>query len=492
MRRRYTISALAVAGLSAALFQVTPAAAKQGVTVTITPASPRANYPHLTVTEPSGDRRSGYIFAGPKYDGARPVGAAVGPMIVDDRGRPVWFKNLPGGTRATDVREQIYNGKPAITYWQGGTGVNPGVGVGDNYILNQHYNVVRIVHGHGTQVADQHEFLLTPGHSAILVAYDPVRADASAEGGSANQLVLDCVVQEINLATSQVVFEWHSLDHVPLGDSYTTAPAAAPDTPWDYFHINSVKVDTDFNLLISGRHTSTVYKVDRHSGKVLWRLGGKRSSFTMGPGASFNWQHDVEAVRPNVYRLFDNEWNQIPPAPVGTESRVLYIRIDTAAHTARKTHQIVYPGAGLLAGSQGNAQSLPNGNTFVGWGAADHISEFTSAQQMIFDAQFPVGYNTYRAYRQPWSGMPATSPFIRISSPGGQQQFDVMWNGATKVARWRVLGGPAADQLQMIGSTAWNGYDTAFRISNAPAFLRVVAIDASGNVLGRTGVRQTS
>jgi hypothetical protein len=493
--RRSTTSALAVAALAAALFTAgsVPADAHRQGGVTITPTTPRANFPKLTVTTRLPGRAPGFIFAGAKFDGVRPAGAPVGPMITDDRGRPVWFLNLPGGTRATDVRTQTYRGKRVLTYWQGGTGVNPGVGVGDDYILNQHYKVIRVVHGHGVQVADQHEFLLTPGNTAIIVSYHEVRADASAVGGSANQDVLDCVVQEIDLDTSQVVFEWHSLTHVPLKNSYSPAPSGQPDTPWDYFHINSVKIDTDHNLLISGRHTWAVYKVDRHSGKVLWRLGGKNPSFTPGVGTVFSWQHDAEAVAPDVYRIFDNHWNQVPPAPANTQSRVLYIRVDTTTHTATRVRRITYPiSPGLLAGSQGNAQTLSNGDVFVGWGAADHISEFTPSGQMIFDATFPAGFNTYRAYRESWVGTPDSEPFIRIKSPGGNTRFDVLWNGASTVARWRLLGGSNPNNLTIIGTTPWNGYDTAFTLSSVPTFLRAVALNSAGKKIGRTGIRQTT
>jgi hypothetical protein len=486
-------SALAVTGLVAAFFTTgaAPAGAHQRARVTITPATPRAKFPKLDVTTRRPGRAPGYIFAGPKFDGPRPAGAPVGPMIVDDRGRPVWFQNLPGGTRATDVRVQTYRGQPVLTYWQGGTGANPGVGIGDDYILNEHYQVIRIVHGHGAQQADQHEFLLTPGNTAIIVSYQEVRADASALGGSANQDVLDGVVQEINLKTSRVVFEWHSLSHVPLNNSYTVPPAGQPNEPWDYFHINSVKIDTDHNLLISGRHTWAVYKVDRHTGKVIWRLGGKHPSFEMGRGTGFQWQHDVEAAGFHLYRIFDNHWNQIPPQPTGVQSRVLWVKVNTATDVARRVKVLTYPGnGGLLAGSQGNAQSLPNGNLFVGWGAADHISEFTPTSRMVFDASFPTGYNTYRAYRSAWVGTPASNPFLRITSPGGRLQFDAVWNGASTVKRWRIFGGPGRSRLRFLGTTPWNGYDTAFRLSRAPAYVRAVAVNASGQVIGRTGTRQ--
>jgi len=259
---------------------------------------------------------------------------------------------------------------------------------------------------------------------------------------------------------------------------------------WDYFHINSVKIDRDHNLLVSARHAWTVYKVDRHSGKVIWRLGGKHPSFTMGAGTDFQWQHDVEAAGFHLYRIFDNNWNQIPPPPSGVQSQVLWVQVNTATHVATRVNALTYPAnGGLLAGSQGNAQALPNGNLVVGWGAADHITEFTPPGQMVFDASFPAGFNTYRAYKAPWVGTPDSRPYMRITSPGGNLQFDVLWNGASTVATWRLLGGTDPNHLNVLGTTPWTGYDTAFTLSSAPTYLRAVAVNSSGVTIGRTRIR---
>ena len=111
--------------------------------------------------------------------------------------------------------------------------------------------------------------------------------DLSSVGGPKEGTVLDGIVQEVDIETGEVLFEWHSLDHVGL-DEYLEM------TRYDYFHINSIDVDHDSNLLISSRNTSTVYKVDRRTGKILWRLGGKSSDFEMGEGARFA----LPALRP--------------------------------------------------------------------------------------------------------------------------------------------------------------------------------------------------
>jgi hypothetical protein len=92
-----------------------------------------------------------------------------------------------------------------------------------------------------------------------------------------------------------VLFEWHSLDHVGLDESYKDLPEEAGGT-FDYFHINSIEVDHDSNLLVSARNTFTVYKIDRRSGEIIWRLGGKKSDFEMGPGTWMRYQHDASPM----------------------------------------------------------------------------------------------------------------------------------------------------------------------------------------------------
>jgi len=138
------------------------------------------------------------------------------------------------------------------------------------------------------------------------------------------------------------------------------------ESPYDYFHINAVNLDSDGNLLISGRHTWTVYKIDRATGAMLWRLGGKSSDFTLGPGAQFAWQHDPLPAGDGTIRLFDNEGNG--STRVLSHSRVIWLHLDSGVKTATLIKEIPHP-LGLSAASQGNAQGLDNGNTFVGWGA---------------------------------------------------------------------------------------------------------------------------
>jgi hypothetical protein len=440
---------------------------------TVTPVAP----PAVTVLQRSRQDAPGYVFVAPKQ--AVATTAPQGPEIVDDQGRPVWFNPVPAGEQAWDFQVQRYRGKPVLTWWQGGSHTGAGHGEGVDYIVDSAYHVVATVKAGNSLDTDGHEFALTPQGTALITSYHAVPYDLSSVGGPSDGQVFDGVVQEVDVATGRVLFEWHSLDHVPVADSYSPVPTSAT-TPYDYFHINAVNLDGDGNLLISARNVWTVYKLDRHTGQIVWRLGGKESDFTLGPGVRFAWQHNPLPAGHDTIRLFDNEAS---PA-VQSQSRVIWVHLDTHTKTATLERSIEHPAA-LSAGSQGNAQALDNGSTFVGWGATGRVSEFDSQGGLLFDAAVPAGYDTYRAYRAAWDGHPDGAPTATAApNASGTTTVHAIWNGATDVAEWRVLAGPDATALAPVATAAWNGLDTAITVAGAPQEVEVVALDARGHVIG--------
>jgi hypothetical protein len=150
---------------------------------------------------------------------------------------------------------------------------------------------------------DLHEFLLTDRGTALLTAYVLRHIDLRPVGGSRSGAIQDAIFQEVDLASGRVLLEWHSLDHIPLTESYWPLTSWS----WDYVHLNSIDVDLDGNLLVSSRNTHTVYKIDRRSGEIIWRLGGKHSDFAMGAGATFAWQHDPRRQADGTLTIFDNQ-----------------------------------------------------------------------------------------------------------------------------------------------------------------------------------------
>ncbi|MFE9558329.1 arylsulfotransferase family protein [Streptomyces sp. NPDC006703] len=365
--------------------------------------------PVAVVTDEAGTG-SGDIFLAP--NSATSHYSSGVEILSHDGKRVVWSHKVPAGQEAADFRAQTYQGKRVLTWWQG-TGLG-GLATGTDVVYNErHQKIAEVKAGNG-YTADGHEFLITPHGTALILAYKPATADLTSLGGSAHQKVIDGVAQEIDIRTGQVLFQWSAADHVPYAQSEQPLPPS-PNSPWDWFHINAVKLDTDNNLLIDARNTWTAYKVDHRAGKVLWQLGGKASTFKEQTvpgqylntaGRIFSWQHDPEPLGRGLYRWFDNE--SAGAANTGTGaveelpfSRVVTVRLDEHTHTATLVSSINQPDY-LSASSQGNAQLLRGGNTFVGWGSLPYVSEFSPSGKPLFEAQFPTGVNTYRAYRSAW------------------------------------------------------------------------------------------
>src|SRR5581483_5889268 len=172
---------------------------------------------------------------------------------------------------------QQYEGAPVLTWWEGQTG--DGIGDGEDVIENASYQEDATIQAADGLSADLHEFTLTPPGTALITAEYPVHWNATAMGGAKTQDVFDSVVQEIDVKTGLLLFQWDSLDHVPVTDSDVRA---RPKAPFDYFHLNSIDLTADGDLVLSSRNTSAAYAVSHATGQVLWTLGGKQSSFQMG------------------------------------------------------------------------------------------------------------------------------------------------------------------------------------------------------------------
>jgi Arylsulfotransferase (ASST) len=366
-------------------------------------AAPATSPPPVTILTSQDDFGGGDIFLTPTGGGGA---YASGPEILDSEGNTVWFHAIPQGQTAADFRTQIYRGQPVLTWWQG-TGLG-GLASGTDYIYNDRYQQIATVSAGNGLSADGHEFLITPQNTALILAYTTGKADLTSIGGPPDQTVINGIVQEIDIATGKVLFQWSSQDHVPFSQSEQPLPAS-PSTPWDWFHINAVHLDTDGKLLIDARNTWTTYKVNRFTGSIIWQLGGKDSSFILQAATGqvldnaneiFAWQHDPEALGHDVYTLFDNESSGNPLLPY---SRAVTLKLDERGHVATLLASENQP-EGLSAASQGNAQTTPQGGLFVGWGALPYFSAFDPSGQLVFNAEFPVGVNSYRAYLLPWPG----------------------------------------------------------------------------------------
>jgi hypothetical protein len=238
-------------------------------------------------------------------------------------------------------------------------------------------------------------------------------------------------------------------------------------------------------VLISSRNTWTTYLIDQATGAIVWRLGGKQSTFDLGSGVHFAWQHDAKLQPNGTISLFDNE--SFPDE--ASQSRAVDIALDDGTHTASLVEQYTYPGAGILSESQGDTQPLPNGDVFVGWGQVGEATEFDSAGAVTFDLRLPAPTGSYRAFRFPWSGQPRTRPALRAATPGRKvTQLWASWNGATDVAAWRVLAGGSPGALKPVRTYRSRGFETAITAPTTARYLVVQALSVKGAVLRNSDI----
>ena len=309
---------------------------------------------------------------------------------------------------------------------------------------------------------------------------DPL--NLSALGGPADGAVADTLFQEVDLRTGLVRFEWHALDHVSLASSYQPVRPGSPISPWDYFHINAVSSQGE-DLLVDSRNTWAAYEIHARTGQIVWRLGGKQSSFTMGPGASPAWQHDVRADPGGTISFFDNG----ATPKVHPQSRVIVLSLEPAHRTATLVASFVHP-TPLVVPSQGDFQPLPGGDWQVGWGQEPYFSEFAPGGQLLFDAHLPPSYQSYRCSSSPGPG-PRRAPQIAVHRHGRSGQIVyASWNGATAVAQWRVLAGASASALAPVAAAPRSAFETAIALAGASPLVAAQALGTQGQVLGTSAV----
>ncbi len=434
---------------------------------------PGVQAPVLTVTTPDRDPGSGDIFTS---NGPGP--GDYGPLIYTPQGRLVWFEDLPGARTAEDLNVQSYEGKRALTWWQGRV-LEWGFGQGEDLVMNDRYEVIKRLPGGNGLHADLHDFQLQPNGIAYTTAFNPIRCDTSSVGGIAGGTITDTAIQEIDMRTGLVRWEWHSLDHVAAGESEVEASKSS--TPWDYFHLNSVDPEPNGDLLISARSTWAIYQLEAGSGRIIWRLGGRKSSFKMGPGTRTAWQHDARMLPDGVITVFDDGASP----PIHSQSRGLRVGLDTATHEARLLAEYRHTRPTLLAASQGNMQTLPDGASLVGFGGLPQITEFAPGGGVLFDAHLPYDFSFYRAFRHPWSADPAIPPAVSSSqnSTGEETIVHASWNGSTGVAAWRVLAGSSPSSLSEQTTVPEQSFETEATLPKSFAYVRVQALDVKGRVL---------
>lgn len=420
-----------------------------------------SNVMPISVTTAASGTAAGYIFLtgmglSQVYDPAI--------MIIDDAGQPVYIQNFPTKPLrrlATDFKKQTVDGHDYLVYhlgWQPNIGWTNGKG----YVLDQSYaitNTWNIANGYEGYGADLHELQLLDNGNALLLSYVPVPYDLSPFGGPVDGSVVDIVIQEQD-RSHNVVFEWRGLQHIPLTNSYFSLTATLPV---DYMHTNGIEPDSDGNLLISSRNTSDVVKIDRNTGGILWRMGGRNNEFNFNGDSGFWLQHDVRRLPNGNITVFDNGNFHSPSA-----SRQVEYQVDEVNKVLTRTWQFPLD-ASRFTNIMGNAQRLPNGNTIGSWAVLNKVTEVTPNGSVAIELK--LGEWSYRAFRDTWVATPR-DPARLIALTGTDPTTATLyfaWNGATDIKFYQIYAGPTITSTTLLTTTGRTGFETSVTLSNLPA-----------------------
>lgn len=384
-----------------------------------------SDFPALTVTTVNDPAPGRIYLANLAFN--QQIGTTPYLMVLDNDAVPLFRERK--GQPAFDFKRQA-NG--TVTYYDTERSVY--------VILDSTYAEIGTVNiGSGYQT-DVHELLVLPNGNVLIMGLAPRRVDLSGivTGGRKDAIVLDMVIQELE-ADGTVVFEWRSVDHFAVTDA--TYEDLTAETV-DHVHPNSLDVDTDGNLLLSSRHLDEVTKISRTTGAIIWRLGGKNNQFTFTNDPDrFSYQHDARRVANGNILLFDNGNHH--PTP---HSRAVEYRLDETAMTATVAWQFRHTPE-IYSYAMGNAQRLPNGNTMIGWGANNTITEVRPDGAVAFEMTMPNGVFTYRAFRLPASWRVTTE----LVSPAA----DTLDIELAPELIWERTGGARAYHVQLATDAAF-------------------------------------
>ncbi|MGD1044862.1 MAG: aryl-sulfate sulfotransferase [Bacteroidota bacterium] len=320
-------------------------------------------------------------------------------MIVDNAGNPIYYKQVG---QTTDFKP-LSNGN--LSYFDYTTT--------QFYEMNQNYMIIdSFACGNGYQT-DPHDLRLLKNGHRILIGLDPqtVNMRAIVQGGDTSATVIGIVVQELD-QQKNVVFQWRSFDHFLITDATHEDLTAATI---DYVHPNALDIDYDGNILLSSRHMDDITKIDHNTGAIIWRWGGKNNQFTfVNDSIGFSHQHDIDLTSSGTYTIFDNGNFHVPPF-----SRALEYSLDQQNKIATLIWQFRHtPDTYTFA--TGSVQRLPNGNTFIGWGA-NYLSatEVRPDGSTAYEIQYGDSLMSYRAFRFAW---PLASTAV-AASPATPSQF---------------------------------------------------------------------
>ncbi len=309
-------------------------------------------------------------------------------IIANNQGIPYWYNQI--NTDCDDFKEQP-NGN--LTYYD--------VGVGEHIELDVNYTPIHSYYCGNGYATDGHELRVLGNGHAYVMAYDPEIVDMSliVPGGDTNATVVGLIIQEVDL-NNTVVFQWRSWDHFQITDAWHQNMISSYI---DCVHGNAIEIDNDNNLLLSSRHLDEITKINRSTGDIMWRFGGKNNQFTFlgNDTLKFTYQHAVRRIANGNLTLFDNGNFHTPHF-----SRAVEYSMDELNKTATEVWEYRHT-PDIYGSAMGYVQRLQNGNTFICWGYTNpNITEVSPTGAVVFEMTLPAGDVTYRAYKQDWNGNP--------------------------------------------------------------------------------------
>lgn len=308
-------------------------------------------------------------------------------LAFDSLGRVRWYRGfaIQPGEMAMETKQHpngdftVYVG--ASTGWQPVTGhfvrFHPDGDIVSTYAADEPY------------YTDSHELLLsfTQGlvTDAHLFGYNLRTMDLTALGGGPAQSVAGHTLLRQS-PSGAIEFSWSAWDHFSVADWLFRPPNLATYPSIDFDHPNSLAIDPRGNYIASFASLGEITKIDVTSGQMSWRLGGRHNQFTIvhDPLGGFGFQHDVHLLANGDLLFFDNGLLHSPP-----ESRAVEYRLDTLALTATLVWQYRHDPP-VFTPFVGSVERFGNGNTLVGFGPADLMTEVTPEGQVLWEGRLTV------------------------------------------------------------------------------------------------------
>ena len=296
-------------------------------------------------------------------------------QIVDRAGRVLWYSRARGSV-APLVFDRMPNGHYAIYQ-------NDQLGVEEIDLTGKVYHVWMVPSSVASLGTDGHEFVPLPNHNAAMIGIDEHIVDTRPyfDGGVADANELHNSLDEID-PDGGVAFHWSSFPEITPGELTPDILPFDPAAP-DPSHGNAAALTPDGNFIYNVRNASLLVKLDRKTGAILWRMGGRRNEFTFidDPENGVSHGHDFHFLPNGNLVCIDNGIEHTPHV-----TRAVEYKLDEKAKTAtlvwsyRHAPDIFSP----LAGS---VRRLANGDTVVAWGLPGSVTQVDKDNKVVWEME---------------------------------------------------------------------------------------------------------